>query len=135
MDLLFQLRRDEGVRYRPYLDSRGLTTIGVGRCLDKNPLSDTEVDFLLANDVARVQAELAPFAWYQGLDEVRKGAVENLAFNLGLGGLLHFPKFLAALAKQDWVTAASELANSQWALQVGERATRLEQQVATGAWI
>lgn len=135
MDLVEQLRRDEGVRAKPYTDTVGKLTIGVGRNLTDVGISDTEVNFLLTNDIARVQAQLEPFAWYQALDDVRKGAIENMAFNLGIGGLLHFPHMLAALQKQDWVAAADEMANSEWAKQVGDRARRLEQQILTGQWV
>jgi lysozyme len=135
MDILEQLRRDEGVRNKIYTDSLGIPTIGVGRNLRDVGLSDTEVNFLLTNDVVRVQEELDSFAWYQGLDEVRKGALTNMAFNLGVAGLLHFPHLLAALAKADWVTAAQEMADSKWAAQVGPRALRLEQQILTGEWV
>jgi lysozyme len=134
VNLIEQLRRDEGVRTTVYLDSVGIPTIGVGRNLRDVGLSDSEVDFLLANDIQRAEDGLSGFAWYQGLDEVRKAAVTNMAFNLGVSGLLHFPHFIAALAKQDWTTAAAEMANSAWAGQVGARAKRLEQQILTGEW-
>ena len=134
MTLIDQLRRDEGVRSTVYLDSRGIPTIGVGRNLRDVGLSDPEVDFLLANDIQRAEDGLSGFAWYQGLDDVRKGAVTNMAFNLGVAGLLHFPHMIAALAKQDWSGAAAEMVNSDWAKQVGARATRLEQQILTGEW-
>lgn len=135
MDLVEQLRRDEGVRYKPYRDIVGKLTIGVGRNLDDVGLSDDEVDYLLANDIKRAQKGLSSYSWYIALDPIRQAAVTNLAFNLGLHGLLGFPHFLSAIAKQDWPIAAAELANSVWAKQVGDRATRIEQQIATGEWV
>jgi lysozyme len=134
LNLIDQLKRDEGVRSTVYLDSRGIPSIGVGRNLRDVGLSDSEVDFLLANDIQRAENGLSGFAWYQGLDDIRKAAVTNMAFNLGVAGLLHFPHMIAALTKQDWVTAASEMSNSEWAQQVGDRATRLEHQILTGEW-
>jgi len=135
MDIIEQLRRDEGVRLKPYTDTVGKLTIGVGRNLTDVGLSDDEVDYLLANDVKRAQDGLAQFAWYVGLDPVRQGACVNLAFNLGIAGLLHFPHFIAAIAHGDWTAAAGELADSLWAKQVGDRSTRLEQQIVTGEWV
>jgi|SRR6267154_1816253 len=135
MNLIDQLKRDEGLRLKPYTDTAGKLTIGVGRNLTDVGIYDEEADFLLVRDIARIQGQLSAFAWYQRLDEVRKGAIENMAFNLGLHGLLGFPHFLSAVAKQDWITAASELANSVWARQVGDRATRLEQQIVNGEWV
>jgi lysozyme len=135
VNLIDQLRRDEGVRYKPYTDTVGKLTIGVGRNLTDVGLSDAEVEFLLSSDVARVIEQLSPLAWYVALDPVRQGAVENLAFNLGINGLLHFPHFLAALAAKDWQAAAHELQTSKWAEQVGQRAVRLEQQILSGQWV
>jgi lysozyme len=132
MDLIEQLRRDEGVRYTLYKDSLGIDTFGTGFTF---PIDDAENDFILNNRVAKLRAKLVQYQWYTALDPVRQGAVENMAYNLGVNGLLHFPHFIAALAKQDWGTAASEMSNSVWAQQVGARATRLEQQIFTGQWV
>jgi len=135
MDIIEQLSRDEGRRPRIYLDTAGKWTGGVGRNLSDVPFSDDEIDLMLSNDVKRAQDGLAQFAWYAGLDPVRQGACVNLAFNLGIAGLLHFPHFIAAMAHQDWVAAAGELADSHWAKQVGDRAARLQTQIVTGEWV
>src|SRR5216684_314953 len=109
MDLIQQLSRDEGRRPHVYTDTAGKLTAGVGRNISDVPFSDDEIDLMLSNDIARVRAALAPLAWYAALDEVRQGAIENMAFNLGVSGLLHFPHMIAALAHQDWRTAADEM--------------------------
>jgi len=134
MDLIEQLSRDEGRRPHVYTDTVGKLTAGVGRNISDVPFSDDEIDLMLSNDIARARAALAPLAWYAALDEVRQGAIENMAFNLGVSGLLHFPHMIAALAHQDWQTAADEMRTSMWATQVGPRASRLEQQILTGEW-
>ena len=135
MNLIDQLRRDEGVRLSPYEDTVGKLTIGVGRNLTDVGISEEEADYLLANDIKRAHDGLSSYPWYTALDPIRQAAITNMAFNLGLHGLLGFPHFLSAVAKQDWITAASELANSVWARQVGDRATRIEQQIVSGEWV
>lgn len=135
MDIIEQLRRDEGMRLKPYTDTVGKLTIGCGRNLTDVGISQEEADYLLANDIKRAQDALSSYPWYTALDSIRQAAITNMAFNLGLHGLLGFPHFLSAVAKQDWITAASELANSVWAKQVGDRATRLEQQIVSGEWV
>jgi lysozyme len=132
VDLIEQLRIDEGVRAKPYRDTVGKLTIGVGRNLDDVGLADDEIDLLLANDVKRTQDALARFPWFTALDPVRKDAITNMAFNLGVAGLLHFPTMIHCLSAQDWAGAAAAMADSLWAKQVGARAARLEQQVLTG---
>ena len=135
MNLIDQLKRDEGVRLKPYLDTAGKWTIGVGHDLTDVGITEGEAEYLLANDIKRAQDALAQFAWYTGLDPIRQAAVTNLAFNLGIVGLLHFPHFLAAIARANWASAAAELADSVWANQVGERARRIEQQILLGDWV
>lgn len=134
MDLIEQLKRDEGVRDRVYTDTMGKLTVGVGRNISDVPFSDDEVTLMLRNDVARVRAQLAGFAWYAALDPVRQGAVENMAFNLGVGGLLHFPTMLHCLSVADWPGAAAAALDSAWAREVGARAQRLADQITTGEW-
>ncbi len=134
MDLIEQLSRDEGRRNRPYIDTVGKLTVGVGRNISDVPFSDDEIDLMLANDVKRVQDALGQFQWYAMLDTIRQAAIANMAFNLGVAGLLHFPHLIAQLSVQDWTAAADEMADSLWAKQVGARALRLEQQIRTGEW-
>jgi len=134
MDLVEQLRRDEGVKYTPYRDTRGYLTVGVGRNLDTVPFVDSEVNLMLQNDIAEKQKCLGEFAWYAALDEVRQAAITNMAFNLGVSGLLGFPHMIAALAAKDWATANSEMLNSVWSRQVGDRANRLALQILRGEW-
>lgn len=134
MNLIDQLSRDEGRRPHIYTDTVGKITGGVGRNLSDVPFSDDEIDLMLANDIKRVQDALAQFQWYAMMDDVRQGAIANMAFNLGVADLLHFPHLIAALSQQDWATAAAEMADSLWAKQVGARAVRLEAQIRSGTW-
>ncbi len=133
MDLVAQLRRDEGVKYKPYLDTKGILTVGVGRNIRDVPFSDDEVNLMLVNDIKIRYKELGEFDWFNGLDDVRKAAIVNMAF-AGISTLLHFHKMITALANKDWATANSEMMDSMWSHQVGERANRLAKQILTGEW-
>ena len=48
----------EGLRLKPYVDTAGKLSIGVGRNLDDKGISKTEADFLLADDLNDVEAIL-----------------------------------------------------------------------------
>lgn len=135
MDLIEQLKRDEGVRFSPYVDTTGHTTVGVGRNISDVPFSPDEVDLMLSNDIRRVQDALGGHAWYDGLDVARQAAVANMAFNLGMAGLLHFPTMLHCLQGADWVGAAAAALDSRWAQQVGARAQRIAEQLRSGQWV
>ena len=131
-----QLKRDEGLGLKPYRDSVGKLTIGIGRNLDDVGISEAEANYLLGNDVAKVTSAIRQqLPWADDLDDARFGVLQNMAFNLGVSGLLQFHNMLSALQSQDWHGAAQEMMNSVWARQVGARATRLEQQMITGQWV
>jgi lysozyme len=111
----------------------GHPTIGIGRALDTNGLSDLEADFLLSDDVTTAQGELSKYMWYLKADPVRQGVLEQLAFNLGITNLLTFRLMLAAVADQDWNEAGVQLLHSRWASQVqASRRDRLIQELTTG---
>jgi|SRR5690554_878162 len=120
-----ELIRDEGLRLKPYYDSVGKLTIGIGRNLDDNGISEAEALVMLRNDIANSQRELERFGWFRQLDSRRKDAILNMHFNLGLPRLLSFKKMIAALEQGKWDKAADEALNSRWAEQVGERAVRI----------
>jgi lysozyme len=157
VDLNRQLRRDEGERLRAYKDSLGYWTIGVGILIDpvkgaKPPaemtwpdgpgkittnctISQAVSDRLLEEHIKSVRSRLAAsLPWYTGLDDARRGVLENMAFNLGVPGLLKFKNTLALIEGHKWDDAAVAMLQSKWATQVGKRARRLSDQMRTGVW-
>ncbi len=134
-DLQSQLIRDEGVRLKIYQDTVGKWTIGVGRNLSDDGISQSEAMMLLSNDIAATGKALqTAIPWSMALDDVRLGALTNMAFNMGVGGLLQFKNFLAAMQQGNWTEARDQMLDSKWAEQVGSRAQRLAIQVETGEW-
>lgn len=139
--LIAELRRDEGVRYVPYADTKGITTVGVGHNLQASPLpaewsyplSDGQVNLLLDNDLLNVYHDLdRDLPWWQTLSDVRQRVICNMAFNLGMNRLLGFRNTLGAMRQGNYDAASDGMLNSAWASQVGERATRLAQMMRTG---
>lgn len=129
------VRRHEGMRTKPYVDTRGKITIAIGRNLTDQGVSEAEVAFLFENDLSCCYAELIrAFDWFAGLDVVRQDVLVDMRFNLGLPRLLKFSHFLAAMAVLDWETAAQEMLKSVWATQVGARATELAAMIRTGQY-
>ena len=133
--LLTQLLRDEGLQLRPYRDTVGKLTIGVGRNLDDKGISREEALEMLDHDVSEATQSLTEtLPWVTSLDEARQGVLVNMAFNLGLRGLLQFHQTLQAVENGHWQAAAQHMLDSKWAQQVGPRATRLALQMETGEW-
>jgi len=130
-----QLIRDEGMRLRPYRDSVGKLTIGVGRNLDDKGISLGEADLLLDNDLSEYSAAvLARVPSAYKLDEARRAVLVGMAFNMGIAGLMRFKVMLAMVERGDYAEAARAMLDSLWARQVGHRAERLAIQMETGTW-
>lgn len=122
MNIVQRLKADEGVRKTGYYDSLGYMTVGVGFCIDDRVqgagLRDDEIEYILQNRVNEIAEELSKTRFFPVLDEVRQNALINMAYNLGIDGLLSFRKMINALVKKDWGNAACEAENSLWATQI-----------------
>lgn len=124
--LASDLRRDEGLRLKPYHDSVGLLTIGYGRNLDDRGISMSEAETLLANDITEAIANLDNrWPWWSAMPAPARLALANMAFNLGIGRLGKFKRMIRALEAGDFNTGALEALDSRWAAQVGARAQRI----------
>lgn len=158
--LLDQLKRHEGAIKKNgvhivYKCPAGKNTVGYGHNLDANPLpyksidalrvsglSDIEADELLARDVESFANALSvrcpAFRKLKALNspqgEVRAAVLINMAFNLGIPGLLGFKTTLQFVENGEYVLAAENMLKSRWASQVGNRARELSRQMATGEW-
>lgn len=119
------LIRHEGIRSTPYIDSLGVQTIGIGHNLHK-PLSHAAILQIFKDDVNEAKNDcLHAFPWFADLSEPRQWVLINMCFNLGLTKLQGFYKFLAAVERGDYDTAATEMLDSLWSKQVKKRAQEL----------
>lgn len=131
--LRLQLIRHEGLRLRPYKDSVGLTTIGVGRNLEHVGITREEAIYLLEHDIdTAVTACAERFQWFAGLDPIRQRALVDLCFNMGIGRLSEFKNTLRFFAEGNFDAAADNLMLSRWYTQVGSRGPRIVHMVRTG---
>jgi len=134
-DLLEDLKRDEGFRGLPYLDTASPPrwTTGYGWNISDRPIRESEAAMRLGNDADEATLDLGfNFPWFQHLSDNRKRALANMAFNLGMTRLLGFKKMLKAMAEEDFETAADEALNSKWSAQVGNRAQRIAELLRNG---
>ncbi len=132
-DIFSMIKRHEGFRDKPYRDTVGKLTIGYGRNLDDVGISEVEAEYLLTSDVSRIIAELSShLQFWNTLDLARQDALIDMCYNLGLVGLLEFKKMLAAIESGDFKSASSEMLNSRWAIQVGNRAIELAKMMVDG---
>lgn len=127
-----ELKRDEGFRECVYKCSAGKLTIGYGHNVEDNPIPEAFADQLLGYDIAGALAECERFDWFYDLSDVRKEVIINMVFNLGVGGVGKFKKMIRAMEDGYWRQAASEMLDSKWARQVGQRALRLAEKMREG---
>lgn len=131
--LTAQLIAHEGCVLRPYTDTVGKLTIGIGRNLTDKGISRAEAETLLASDIDECVADLtSAFPWFVRLDEVRQRVLLDMRFNLGPTGYRSFTRTLALVEQGDYVSAADQMLKSKWAKQVGRRARTLAQMMRTG---
>ena len=128
------LVRHEGLRLKPYQDSVGKWTIGVGRNLDDKGITEAEAMLLLSNDIGDALADAKKFAWFGQLDSARQDVIVDMIFNLGLPRFSGFRKMIAALEHGNYPEAADQMLDSKWARQVGLRASELSQMIRTGTY-
>jgi lysozyme len=68
------------------------------------------------------------------MEAPRQAVLLNMAFNLGVGGLLGFKRALGAMRIEDYARAGTEMLDSTWARQVKGRAAELARQMMLGVW-
>jgi lysozyme len=128
-DLRDQLVRHEGVVLHAYQDHLGFWTIGIGRLIDKRRgggLTRMEAEHLLMNDITRVVDELSQkIPFWSRLPASKRQALGNMAFQLGVNGLLNFRRMLASMSREDWESAEREALQSKWAEQTPKRAREI----------
>lgn len=128
-ELLADLERDEGFVPHAYQDSLGFWTIGFGTLIDERRGGGISREFahmLLERGAVRRWNDLCrekPFLVM--LPEHVQRAVANMAYQLGVGGVLGFKNMLAALERFDFHTASREALASKWATQTPPRAERV----------
>lgn len=126
------IKNHEDLKLKAYRCPAGFWTIGYGRNLEQNGISEGEAEVLLSNDLHRVtrQCELK-VTGFSDLDEVRKAVLIDIAINCGVNGLLLFRKMLNALWLRNYDRAADEVLDSNLA---PNRAQTLAQMMRTGKW-
>lgn len=135
MNLIDQLIKHEGYRQFPYHCTAGKLTVGIGRNLDDVGISYDEAIIMLSNDIKIAEKELyRVHPWAADLDSVRRDALINMCFNMGIVRLSGFRKMFNALFEGDFEDAAREALDSKWAAQVKSRAFEIAHMLKTGEY-
>ncbi len=138
------LTDEEGLRLTVYDDATGKPitpgstvighpTIGIGRALDTNGISNEEARALLLNDLAKITGQLDQrLPWWRRLSQNRQMVLAAMAFQLGMAGLLGFSNTLKLIEAGRYAEASSAMMQSLWARQTPARAARMARLMKDG---
>lgn len=112
-------------------------TIGYGTCspdVDRSTVwTQPQAYARLTMKIGEVQRALSEsLPWMATLNDYRQDVLVQMAYQLGVRGLLNFRKALNAMQQANWPLAAAEMLDSAWANQTPERAERLAKQMHDG---
>ena len=111
----------EGFRNKVYSCPAGKLTIGYGTNLEARGLTEGEASYLLMNDVMLIEENLK--AHHLIFENVKINAVLiDMAYQMGVSGLLKFKNMLASIRSGDYQDAAEHLLDSNYAKQTPSRA-------------
>jgi len=144
--LVPRLKAEEGLRLQVYDDATGAMiragsrvagnpTIGIGTNLGPGAgITEPEAEYLLMNRLRAAAADAATLPGFNGLDDVRRLVLVDMAFNMGVRTVRGFTSMLAAIQAHNYAGAAAAMLDSLWARQVGRRAAALAEIMRTGVW-
>lgn len=128
-ELIEDIKRDEGFVSHVYKDHLGFYTIGYGFLVDERRgggLSKAECEFILRNRLQIIFSKLnREIPWWNRLSDTQQRGIANMAYQLGVNGLLRFKKTLEHMKQGRYEEAAQEALNSRWAKQTPDRAKRV----------
>lgn len=127
------LKKHEGVRDKPYMDTEDIWTWGVGHNLESDKLSIPvlALDLLVEGDVPgaidlTLDTDISQCLGYvinvcqtndvdfTNLNAIKQEALVHMTFQLGVGGVNKFKNFWAAVRDDNDFLASKELLDSKW---------------------
>lgn len=142
-------RKFEGLRLCPYKDSVGKLTVGYGHnvqggsdanlvraginrkeLLKKKCITQHQADQLFKYDMEHVRSQVEKLIKsYDDQPLAMRLVLDDMGFNLGIGGLSKFKRFIDAIDSNNYKQAAVELKKTKWYKQVKTRAVIIENTV------
>ncbi len=126
MALLQNIKQSEDEGFQSggvvYKDNLGFDTIGYGT---KLPLSEQECSVLAQMRLEVFQKDVMDKLSYLDIKNEAWDILFEMAYQMGVNGLLKFRNMITALQNKDYATAAEEGRDSRWNKQTPNRSNRL----------
>jgi len=130
--LINSIKEEEGFSSHVYKDTLGVLTIGFGTNL-KEGISREEAHALLEIRLKnKIKGLISAKPIVENINSVRQDVLANMAYQLGVTGVLKFKKMWEALDRLDFKTASKEMMDSKWYQQTPARCERLATQMYKG---
>ena len=110
------LIKNEGLVCQPYHCSAGKLTIGVGRNLESNGITEDEAMYLLENDIQRVLDNLDKnWSVFRTFPPLAQEVCIDCTFQMGITGWMNFRRTRALMEMGAWLEASEEILRSKYA--------------------
>ena len=148
MNLLDSIKQHEGFMPKPYIDPIAKEYIPlddlkvIERYWDKlkvtfgygfTNLTEAEAELVLKYRIAHIRIELEDkLPVFNRLSNNRREVLVEMAYQLGVTGLLKFKNMIQALIGRNYDRASREMIDSRWAKQTPDRANELAEKMRNG---
>lgn len=140
--IMAMIEQHEGKRYKPYKDSLGLWTVGVGHLIGdgktlppemNRTFTEEEIQQMFVKDYMHHKNAAEKIPGYDNLNDNGKAGLIDLTFNMGPTWWKKWPRFTEAVKNGDVSSMVESLRNSKWYTQVGNRAEKVVSLIKNGA--
>jgi lysozyme len=122
------IKKNEGLRLKPYRCKAKKLTIGWGRNLTDRGISQAEAEVLFEHDLTNAVADLMKVFKFRELNFLladQQTALIDMMFNLGLTKFRKFKKMIQAVKDKNFKEAGRQIMDSKYAREdVPKRAAR-----------
>jgi len=133
--LIESVKKHEGFRREVYLDHRGNPTIGYGTRVNEIEIDETTGEEWLLRELLEKMGRLQSVTGFDELSPIRQDVILEMAYQMGVGGVLKFKRMWLAIRSGRFHEAADEMLDSRWHReQSPERAWLLSQRMRLDHW-
>tara|TARA_R100000808_G_scaffold4607_1_gene14804 strand:- start:613 stop:1017 length:405 start_codon:yes stop_codon:yes gene_type:complete len=132
VSLIENIKESEGYRSKVYKCTEGYDTIGYGFAIKDLELDEDICDMILERKVAKLVERIENnLPYLPSLPKEVQDVLIEMAYQMGVSGLLKFKKTLMYVETKDYKDASVEMLDSRWAKQTPNRAKKLSDIMAS----
>ena len=132
--LLDRIKAFEGYRRYAYNCCLGHLTIGYVTMIAEGGHGVAEYvgEIRLQDYLTTIQSGLKVYDWFTDLDTPRQHCILEMAYQMGVEGVLAFRNMIQSIERKDWQSAGVHALDSLWAKQTPVRARDVAERLVQG---